>query len=342
MGERSKSFDDRLLDLHLNRLSAEETEQVEQEVAGAPETAGRSRALRDLLKLLDANEVQPPANLADRILAHVERRERAIPFSRERERTAARSGDRVAGRGYSFGWRDLAAAAACLVLFFSVAIPGFNKARSVSQRTRCLDNQQMISSAMTSYGQANAGYLPYSGYIPGASWLPTNDPQVPFASNTQHVFRLIKQGYLPNVQVFICPADRNGRPLTARDLQALQDFAHRNNNSYSFLFMNRPQGVRLESLQSGPGRQTVVIADRNPLLPPSGVPTTMPVQAVSANSMLHDRGAGQNAIYADGYSGFFTRPTIGVDADDIYRVGSFNSYKGTEAPLAPTDTFLPP
>jgi len=340
MDDRSESFDELLLDLHLNRLGTDRAERVEQEVANSPELAVRSRALRDLLRLLDADSPPPPpADLPDRVLAYIERHERVIPMPRPAE---AAVGGQSAGHGWTLGWWDLAAAAACLILFFSLAVPGYHRAKSVSQRSRCLNQLSAISGAMTAYGQANNGYLPHAGYIAEASWLPTNRPDVPYASNTRHVFPLVQQGYLPSPRVFICPADPNGRPMSPEDIRRLSDFAQRVNNSYSFIFMNRPQGIRLEELQNGLRQQMVLGADRNPLLPGIAGPVTEPVQAAAANSPLHDHGAGQNAVYADGHGGWFTIPTIGIDQDDIYRVGQLDRYQGTEIPLSQTDAFLPP
>jgi hypothetical protein len=339
MGDSPKNWDDLLLDLHLNRLEAGEIQELEQQVADSPELAAKSRGLRELLRLLDADATQPPADLADRVMAYIERQDRVIELPKV---PTAVSGREAAGRGGRYGWRDLVAAAACLVLFFSVALPGYNKVRSAGYRSQCLNNLRAIAGAMDSYVQANAGYLPYDTYVPGASWLPTNNPNVPYASNTRHVFRIVAQGYVPNLRIFICPADPNGKPMTAVDLRKLQDFAQRCNNSYSFLFMNTPQGVRLQELQAGPCRQMVLIADKNPLQVQGAGPQQAGFPPGLGNSPLHDHGAGQNAVYTDGHGQWFTRPTIGVDSDDIYRAGNLDRYTGTEKPTAQTDTFLPP
>jgi hypothetical protein len=337
MVDRPKNWDELLLDLHLNRLEAGEIQELEQQVADSPQLAAKSRGLRELLRLLDADAPQPPADLADRVMAYVERQDRIIQLPK-----VPASGRNVAGRGWRYGWRDLVTAAACLVLFFSVALPGYHRVRSAGYRSQCLNNLRVIAGAMDSYGRANAGYLPYDGYVPGASWLPTNNPNVPYASNTRHVFRIVTQGYVPNMQIFICPAGPNGKPMTAADLQKLSDFAQRNNNSYSFLFMNTPQGVRLQELQTGPRRKMVLMSDENPLQAQGAGSQQVAFPPGQGNSPLHDHGAGQNAVYTDGHGQWFTRPTIGVDSDDIYRAGDLDHYIGTEKPVAQTDSFLPP
>lgn len=334
MMDGSKSWDDLLLDLHLGRLDAEQAAEVEQAIASSPDLADKSRGLRELLHLLDADTVDTPAGLAGRVMARIEGRDRVIPMPE----AALASGQELRSRGFSFAWRDLVAVAACVVLFFSVAVPGFSKAQHASRRSRCLTNLRTISNASMLYAEAHGGYLPYANHIAGGSWLPTSDPAVSAAPNSRHVFTLARRGYVPNMQVFICAADRNGRPMGPCELRVLENFPQLNNNSYSFLFMNTPQGVRLQALQPG----MVLMADRSPLMPKVSERVHVIVQPDASNSPLHERGAGQNAVHADGHGGWYTRPTIGIDSDDIYRAGQIDLYQGTEAPVAATDILLPP
>ncbi len=334
MQDGSKSWDDLLLDLHLRRLEADQAEEVEQEVASSPELAAKSRGLRELLHLLDADEVTTPAGLADRVIARIEAHDHVIPM---REAPVA-AGERSAGWGFSFAWRDLVAVAACIVLFFSLAVPGYRKVQNVSNRSLCLNNLRTISNASTAYAQANGGFLPYANYVPRGSWLPVSDPKAPVDSNSRHTFRLVTQRYVPDVRLFICPADKNGRPMSAGNTRQLQDFAQRCNNSYSFIFMNTPQGIRIGQLPPG----MVLMADRNPLWPGAQGSVQVVVRPETHNSPVHERGAGQNVVYADGHGGWYTSPMIGVDQDDIYRPGQLEFYKGIETPVAATDTFLPP
>ncbi len=334
MTDGSKSWDDLLLDLHLGRLDAERAAEVEEAIASSPDLADKSRGLRELLHLLDADTVDTPAGLADRVMARIESTDRVIPMPE----AAVASGQEVRSRGFSFAWRDLLAVAACLVLFFSVAVPGFSKAQNSSRRSRCLTNLRTISNASTLYADAHGGYLPYANHIAGGSWLPTTDPAVPAAPNSRHVFTLARRRYVPNIRVFICPADKNGRPMGPCDPRAIEDFPLPINNSYSFLFMNTPEGVRLQALQPG----MVLMADRNPLLPRVPSRVHVVVQPDASNSPVHEHGAGQNAVHADGHGGWYTHPTIGIDRDDIYRAGQIDLYQGTETPVAATDTLLPP
>src|SRR5690554_4871174 len=77
-----------LLDMHLNRLEPEQMVTVEDALANSPQLARQSRALREVLSLLDRWEVpEPPSDLAESVLARVANHQRIIPF----EEATARS-----------------------------------------------------------------------------------------------------------------------------------------------------------------------------------------------------------------------------------------------------------
>ena len=68
MREEPQAIESMLLDLHLNRLEGDQAREVEETLAQSPDLAGKSRALRDLLGLLDAVEApEPSADLADSV-----------------------------------------------------------------------------------------------------------------------------------------------------------------------------------------------------------------------------------------------------------------------------------
>ena len=62
MADEQTSWESKLIDLHLGQLDASELHEVEEAVAGDPRLASRSRALRELLSLLERDAApQPPA-----------------------------------------------------------------------------------------------------------------------------------------------------------------------------------------------------------------------------------------------------------------------------------------
>jgi hypothetical protein len=330
MDEAHNRWDELVLDFHLGRLTAREAEKVRSRLAESPDLAARSRALESVLGALDADAApEPPADLAERVLAYVDERTAVLPMT-------AAPAEAAPGPAGRWGWRDVLAVAACVVLLFTVFIPGYRKARQASARHRCLSHLHQISDGMFQYASANSGFLPYAGYVPGGSWLPGSEAGGREASNTRHVFRLLRQGRIKKVRIFLCPADKQARPMKAQDVRSLEDFPTRSNNSYSFIFMNRPEGQRPSQMPE----DMVLAADRNPHFPgAAGEPRAVPP---TGNSPIHEGGAGQNAIYVDGSGGWFTSPRIGVDRDDIYRVDDLEYYEGVEAPQSETDTFLPP
>lgn len=343
MSDERERWDELLLDLHLDQLSAREAERLRERMAESDELAARSRALAALLGYLDdAPRPEPPHDLAERVLHYIDERTAVRPLSDAAAFTEALpAGDRPTVLERTWAWRDVLASAACVALFLLLVVPGYRKARSVSARYQCLNHVRQIGDGMVQYAGANSGFLPSAGHVPGGSWLPeASDGRQP-AQNTRHVFKLIREGQIRNMRVFLCPADKLARPME-EELASLQDFPSRRNNSYSFIFMNVPQGLRLEQMQGGPQRRMVLVADRNPHFPSAPGVQQGARALVTGNSPLHEAGAGQNAIYVDGSGGWFTSPRIGVDQDDIYRVGDLSRYQGTEAPRYDTDTFLPP
>lgn len=333
----------KLLDWHLGYLEGDEADRLQAVLRSSPELAARSRALRDLLTLLDRSPVpRTPAGLADKVLEFIDDQTKVISMAGAGDADPMDTRGETVGGWFSGSWRDVLAVAACIALFVAVAVPGYFKAQDASRRYACFDNLKTISTAGIQYAQANGGYLPYANFVPGAAWSSAAATQgIPVASNSRHIFRLSKGEYLPTMRVFLCPVSREGRPMAKEAARQRDDFAEPANVSYSFWFMNLPQGLQVEQTRKGP-RGMVLAADHSPLRPaPSS--GAGPLADPGGNSPFHEAGAGQNAVYTDGSGGWFKNRRIGVDSDDIYGVGNGQgSYRGTEVPVSDTDSFLPP
>jgi hypothetical protein len=342
MREEPEAIEQLLLDLHLNRLDADQAHQVEEALSRSPELAGQSRALRNLLGLLDAVEVPDPSvNLADAVMARIDERTKPLPF---KEMSPVSPAERSEGSsGSVLSLRELIAIAACITLFVGIFVPGYQKAQSIARRNVCMENLRLASVGMSAYAQQNNGYLPWFGYVPNASWLPTRTPNVPRYSNTRPMYALLRQGLVPkqDPRLFVCPSMPNARPMITQDYKQFDDFAEPANVCYSSAFMNLPEGRRVDKMAP----QMVIQADRNPLFDGrggSGGHSLSPYDD-AGNSFAHEDGAGQNAVYVGGSGGWFTKPTIGVDRDNIYRAGNdLTHYTGVEKPIADTDTLLVP
>jgi hypothetical protein len=341
-GSESERIESQLLDLHLHRLDDRQRQRVEEALASSSELAGKSQVLGELLRLLDGYEVpEPRTDLAEMVLAGIEKQTSNIPFPQaETAIPAGTAQDLSASPMLSL--RELIAIAACITLFVGIFIPGFFKAQNLARRQYCSRNLEHIWKGMTSYAQANNGYVAYAGYVPGGSWLPwhqTRRPGVPRASNTRPLFKLLQGQYVADAKIFICPSASHSRIMLADDYEPFEDFAESANNSYSFQYMNLPQGRRLNRMNF----MMVLTADRNPLFDGRSTGHKIsPHDGEKANSLAHEGGAGQAVIYVDGRGGWYTRPTIGVNHDNIYRAGQMVRYQGTEKPVSPTDTMLVP
>lgn len=341
MTDRPERFEFLLLDLHLQQLDSEQASRVEEAIAAFPDLAEKDNRLTEVLSLLDRCPA-PPARpgLAESILERVEAQTAIYPFERPASAVPAGSAHDLSASPV-LSLRELIAIAACVTLFVGIFVPGYFKAQDIAVRNRCLDNLRQVWGGAAEFAEANNGYLAHAGYVPGASWLPTRVPNVKRVSNTAYMYKLVKEGYIRDARVFVCPASPNARPMMAEAYGQFEDFAEPANNTYSFLFMNVPKARRLADMQTDSRGAMVLVGDRNPLTDGQYASKLNPYDEQSCNSPTHG-GAGQNAVFVTGQAAWFTSPTIGVDRDNIYRAGKLVRYQGTETPLYPTDTLLVP
>lgn len=347
MTHEPESFEHLLLDLHLDQLEPEQADRVREAMESFPDLADKNNRLAHILSLLDKYPApQPRAGLTESVLARVESHSAIYPFEQPVSAQTARAAAANTGQELSAGpvlsLRELIAIAACITLFVGIFVPGYYKAQDIAIRNRCMDNLRQVWSGANHFAEANNGYLAHAGYSPGASWLPTRAPNVKRYSNTAYVYKLVKDDYVRDTMVFLCPADPTGRPMRADNYKDFDDFAERANSSYSYLFMNVPKPRRLVDLdESGNGR-VALAGDRNPLFDSAAAVRLNPYDETTGNSPTHENGAGQNVVYLNGRAGWFTRPNVGVNEDNIYKAGKLLRYTGTEAPVCPTDTLLVP
>lgn len=327
-----------LLDYHLGRLEATEADRVRKALAASPGLTAKDRNLRQLRGLLDRFEVpEPPPHLADAVMSRIKTHAAVLPFERSASVLP------VGTRGNLFATpvltlRELIAIAACITLVVGMLVPGYFKARNLAYRNYCMNNQRQIWRGMANYAQDNSGYMAWAGYVPNGYWLPTKTPNVRRVSNTRPVFKLLQGGYVPDARMFICPADKQARPMLADNYRRFTDFVEPANTSYSYQCFNVSQGWRLEEMNP----RMALLADRNPLFDSRAAHCLSPYEEDTINSVAHGEAAGQNVIHINGHGAWYDRPTIGVDNDNIYRSGDFVRHEGNEGPVGETDSFLIP
>jgi hypothetical protein len=156
------------------------------------------------------------------------------------------------------------------------------------------------------------------------------------ASNTRHLYLTVRDGYITDTRVFICPGQESGVPMRMDNYRRVDDFAEPANIGYSVQNNNVPQQVAMRRLPS----RMVYVADANPFFSGRIAHVLDPLSV--ENSFAHERNAGQNILTLDGHVGWVSRPTVGFAGDHIYQAGTLKRYVGTELPQSPTDTFLVP
>lgn len=339
--ENAESLESLLLDYHLKRLDPSQAETVEDAVAHSPELATQSQSLRQVLSLLDRYEApEPPADLADKVLARINGQSTVIPFPQPAPSLPGGANRELASSPV-LSLREVIAIAACITLFIGVFVPGYYRARSIASRQQCRTNMAKIFGGMAAYASANGDSLPFVDYVENGFWMPQRIKGLPRASNTRPIYLLVREKYVQDPRAFICPSATDARPMLADDYREFHDFAEQANNSYSFVFSNCKEPAKMENLRGDDGHMALA-GDRNPLFDGRAVHRVNPYDEETFNSPTHDNGAGQNVLYATGQAGWFTTPLVGVNRDNIYRAGQIVRYLGNETPSYPTDSFIIP
>jgi hypothetical protein len=326
-----------LIDSCLDWLDPKQAEAARTAINDAPELRTQSANLKRLLDELDTCEAPAPsADLAERVLARIEESETLIPFPVSEAASAIPSGsEREFSGNPVLSLRELITIAACITLFVGIFVPGYYKAQAISRRNVCRDNIRQQYAGFAAYAELNAGFLPYAGVVPGGSWLRVRVPGVLRASNTKHYYLAVKEGYVP-ARAFVCPGLERGIPMTMESYRKANDFAEPANCTYSFQNQNIPKPQPMNKLSP----DMVIGGDPTPYFSGDVAHNLDPSEP--SNSYSHDPNAGQNVVYVDGRTNWATRPTVGVNEDNIYLAGTLRHYTGTEIPLYPTDSFLTP
>ena len=344
--DKKRRFD-ALLDLHLDRLDDAERDELQQTLHEDPELRAASDRLRRVIQPLDHLSPAPaPEHLADRVMAHIGRaagRSDTLPFpAAETEPVSHRNATELTSAGLApqnmgarrlIPLREVIAVAACIALLVGVFVPGISSLRSGSQRAMCMDNLGSIYRGTTAYQASFGGSLPFAGRVPGASWLPAQQPGTPYASNSRHVYLLVKLDYGPTTDDFFCPCDRGSRAPDAPSVRGCNDFTRACSGGYASLNLSG-RAPKFRSMRAIP-----YIADANPLFVNAKFDPT--VDANRTNSRAHG-GQGQNLLTLDGTVQWMTTPQYqnGARSDNVWLIRNVREYTGMEAPTSPDDVQL--
>jgi len=248
---------------------------------------------------------------------------------------------------------DIAALLFLVVLFALILLPLVPSMRGPRSRSRspCASNLRRIHTACYEYASKNDGVSPLftrqPGIIAGADAIPDNirpgadeDPTVSLPpgrhrSVSQNLWLLVREGYITDPNVFVCPFSRTRKP-EACPLQdgeisgpkAFVDFLWSPDDavmSYSFIQpWTRFEGGRTTADYFWSAEidcRRVIAADANNGPAPAmagreGPPGYTNLQK-HVNSRNH-KGRGQNVQYGDSHVAFERTSYVGFNGDNIY------------------------
>lgn len=278
------------------------------------------RIRRTLAPLSAFESPEPPVDLVDRIMVRVLT---TTPL----EYVASSSSmppeqPRMVTRRPFFSIGEMIAMAACILLLFSVLVPGVSTVRSRQMQAMCGSNLASLFRGAQMYAAAHDGFLPNAG-VANANWLqqPNRTHMMPGLQ-----LRFITPGSL------VCPTTPlTGMPANA-DEKSMQDFIQRLNLRFYSTQSQHGPVVRMSAQLVMP-----IAGDANPVFE-DGVVQQPNWQA---NSRAH-AGKGQNVLMTDGSVQFLPRPLFGPRPDNIWKVDDVDQYSGTESQRMATDAFLLP
>jgi len=287
------------------------------------------RLKRDIEHTFQAADLLPaPAPPADLLAGTVA----AIARARRTEALIAKERLRRSPARPSFSLRELAVAAAAVIIMAIALIPSVRQAKNLAVAAQCGSNVGQIGAGLLAYANTNDDYLPAADGR--RDWWLANGQAATF-SNSAVLYKLVRQGYV-SPPAFRCPAGGRGMFRTEA---GMTDFPSEQFISYSYQNTLGPHPLR------GSDPKLLAVADRMAILADS-------TPVFSNGRFFRDRLArptsdnhhrrGQNVLYLDMHVKWTRRPDVGVGNDNIFLVEGVSDYRGNERPAGATDTFLLP
>ena len=233
---------------------------------------------------------------------------------------------------------ELIVVAVIAAVLIGIFLPYLLKVRETSRRTRCKNNLMLIRDALRAYADSNHGMLPrvrYDAQRMAHSYVAYTgaDDDNPFVGEgvspndvTGSIWLLLREGYLRDPAVFVCPSsdnapdalvDAKGRPVGVRQRGNFRSGRHL---SYSYCSpFTSAAGFRLDDARLP---RFALMADKNPGTQGRGDnssvdPDGSVFDVAVGNSNNHGH-AGQNVLDSSGQVEWRTTPYCGVGQDNIY------------------------
>jgi hypothetical protein len=285
---------DDLLDHVLGQLEGTRRERVEHDLADDPEGSARADRLARRLNLLldDGPGPEPPARLAQRTMARVERQRRW------------RKVLDIGPRRLPFRLPDAAVAASLFTVGVLTLLPALMRSQQDARNLACVENLHQI-------GQGLVGFATAHGFFPSVG----ADRHAPYAGS--YALQIGHGGYLPDVARYLdCPGNGPGgipRELPTPELIArlpvdqVGQLPCLKKSDYAYHIGHLVDG-RHRPVPLGRDGAIPLVAD-GPACDPAGL-------ALAGNSGNHG-GSGQNVLFSDGRVEHLRSPRLGPD-DDIF------------------------
>ena len=276
-----------LFDEAFGQLDDDRREQLDLAAASDPSLADRRARLRDALTLLlDADDPEPPSDLAARttarILRHAEE-PRILEFAPTRPRVR---------------WVDVGVAAAVMLIGMMSLVPAVRHQQQSVDKLMCTDNLRQIGLAMSQYAATHHTF-------------PYVDPSCPASYVGAAFVQLHEDGLLHDHRTLDCPCD--GAPIPTQGLPKFAELLGREKQQpgtcredirvdYAYHLGNRhPTTQQPIPLPFHVENRVPLVADQPPfrLDLVNGTAARDDGLILVGNSPNHG-GAGQNVLFTDG------------------------------------------
>ena len=206
-------------------------------IAAKPEAAKLYSSLEDTLTDLDHIKYEPcPDNLVDLTIARLKlaasiqnksandsssnsklhqllQKEQENPVQTSQENYfQPQTSEKNLKPNFHHRMGELLAAAAAIMVIFSILFPVGGAMRNANRKIVCQNNLRQVSSAFSAFANDHNNEVAESRIQPGNPWWKVGSQTPEVHSNTRYPWQLVKQGYVKG-KVFVCKGNIGANPV---------------------------------------------------------------------------------------------------------------------------------